>query len=85
MTKLFKKVLIFSLFVFACFMLVGCEESATDYDHTIVFYSTQGDSLQQVTQNAINAFERICCDVEVVCTCDSTLHVAITVSDEVFI
>ena len=57
MTKLFKKVLIFSLFVFACFMLVGCEESATDYDHTIVFYSTQGDSLQQVTQNAINAFE----------------------------
>ena len=57
MTKLFKKVLIFSLFVLACFMLVGCEEGTTDYDHTIVFYSTQGDALQKVTQNAIDAFE----------------------------
>ena len=57
MTKLFKKVLIFSLFLLACFMLVGCGEDTTDYDHTIVFYSTQGDALQKVTQNAIDAFE----------------------------
>ena len=57
MTKLFKKVLIFSLFVLACFMLAGCGEESVDYDHTIVFYSTQGDALQKVTQNAIDAFE----------------------------
>ena len=33
------------------------EIDITDYDHTIVFYSTQGDSLQSKTQIAIDAFE----------------------------
>ena len=35
----------------------GPKEEPTDYSHTIVFYSTQGDSLQAVTTNAIAAFE----------------------------
>lgn len=37
-------------------MFSGCAE-ATDYEHTIVFYSTQGDNLQTITKQAIAAFE----------------------------
>lgn len=37
-------------------MFAGCQE-ATDYEHTIIFYSSQGDSLQKITQVAIDSFE----------------------------
>ena len=40
-----------------CVLLTACNDTATDYSHTIVFYSSQGDSLQQITQVAINRFE----------------------------
>ncbi len=40
-----------------CVLLTACNETSTDYSHTIVFYSSQGDSLQQITQVAINNFE----------------------------
>ena len=32
-------------------------DAAIDYSKTIVFYSTQGDSLQTITANAIASFE----------------------------
>lgn len=38
-------------------LLSACGTEATDYDHTIVLYTTQGDSLQAVTANAIASFE----------------------------
>ena len=46
----------------SCFALSGCFALAacgggTDYDHTIVFYSSQGDALATVTEKAIEAFE----------------------------
>lgn len=37
-------------------LLSACREE-TDYDHTIVFYTTQGDELQSVTEKAIAEFE----------------------------
>lgn len=40
-----------------CVLLTACNETSTDYTHTIVFYSSQGDSLQQVTAVAIKNFE----------------------------
>lgn len=40
-----------------CVLLTACNDTATDYTHTIVFYSSQGDSLQQITQVAINRFQ----------------------------
>ena len=42
-----------STFLTAC----GEKEEPTDYSHTILFYSTQGDSLQSITANAKDAFE----------------------------
>lgn len=39
-------------------VLTACNtEEPIDYSHTIVFYSTQGDSLQAITSNAIASFE----------------------------
>ena len=42
-------------------LLVACGDDdttdTTDYSKTIVFYSTQGDNLQQITENAIKNFE----------------------------
>lgn len=45
-----------------CIAVTGCVAFAacggeSDYDHTIVFYSSQGDDLSKVTQNAIASFE----------------------------
>lgn len=40
-----------------CVLLTACNETSVDYTHTIVFYSSQGDSLQQVTAVAIKNFE----------------------------
>lgn len=40
-----------------CVLLTACNDTATDYSHTIVFYSSQGDNLQQITQVAINRFQ----------------------------
>ncbi|MDE7295858.1 MAG: extracellular solute-binding protein, partial [Clostridia bacterium] len=38
--------------------LVGCgDDSISDYEHTIVFYSSQGQDLQKVTEEAIKRFE----------------------------
>lgn len=58
MKKILGTILILAI-VMACCMtvFVACDKTTTDYEHTIVFYSSQGDSLQQVTQNAIRSFE----------------------------
>jgi len=60
MRKLFNKFAVIALALLSTLMFVSCggdENTVSDYDHTIVFYSTQGDALQKVTQNAIDAFE----------------------------
>ncbi len=57
MKKLLGVLLILAVVLPCCVaVFTGCE-GAIDYEHTIVFYSSQGDALQQVTQNAINNFE----------------------------
>lgn len=42
-------------------VFAGCDKggttTATDYEHTIVFYSSQGDKLKTLTENAIKSFE----------------------------
>ena len=45
-----------SLAVMAPFV-AGCAGDSTDYEHTIVFYSSQGDTLQGITKRAIEKFE----------------------------
>ncbi len=57
MKKLIVSVLVVVMLLTACVTLLAACDDSTDYDHTIVFYSTQGDSLQKVTKNAIDAFE----------------------------
>lgn len=58
MKKIVCSLLIVALLVSCCCMLfVACNKTSTDYSHTIVFYSSQGDKLQQATQVAINNFE----------------------------
>ena len=60
MNKQLRKLAVLILAILTGLLLVGCSketETVTDYEHTIVFYSTQGDALQKVTQNAIDAFE----------------------------
>ena len=59
MNKLFKSCLaVCALSAASVATLTGCNKTTSvDYDHTIVFYSTQGDNLQKVTQRAIDAFE----------------------------
>lgn len=58
MKKLLGVLLILAVLLPCCLVLfTGCQE-ATDYEHTIVFYSSQGDALQKVTQNAIAEFEK---------------------------
>ncbi len=57
MKKLLGVLLILAVVLPCCLALfTGCQE-ATDYEHTIVFYTSQGDALQKITQNAIDAFE----------------------------
>lgn len=36
----------------------GAGSASVDYEHTIVFYSSQGDNLQKITANAISSFEK---------------------------
>lgn len=52
-------VLLVVALVLACSLVVltACDKTSTDYSHTIIFYSSQGDSLQQITQVAINNFQ----------------------------
>lgn len=60
MKKLFKSCLaLCALSATAVVGLTGCDggKDAIDYDHTIVFYSTQGDNLQKKTDIAIQKFE----------------------------
>ena len=55
-----KKLFTLVLLSVCALIFVGCgpAEEPVDYDHTIVFYSTQGDKLQQKTAIAITAFEK---------------------------
>lgn len=62
MKKIFSKLLVFALVIAlsgAVSLFAGCNPSSetVDYEHTIVFYSSQGDNLQTVTKNAIASFE----------------------------
>lgn len=63
MKKILSKLLVFALVVTlsgAVSLFAGCsgdDNSVTDYEHTIVFYSSQGDSLVSVTDAAIASFE----------------------------
>jgi len=62
MKKLFTKFLVLFLALIATVTLVGCKDGGddadtTDYNHTIIFYSSQGDSLQTQTKIAIENFE----------------------------
>ncbi len=63
MKKFLSKMLVFALVV--CLsgvvsVFAGCTNNKTssiDYEHTIVFYSSQGDKLKTLTENAIKSFE----------------------------
>lgn len=61
MKKIFSKIIVFALVIClsgAVSLFAGCSSAeAIDYEHTIVFYSSQGDKLQSITENAIKAFE----------------------------
>lgn len=57
MKKFLGILLIIAVVIPCCMaMFTGCNEP-TDYEHTIVFYSSQGDALQQITAAAIASFE----------------------------
>ncbi len=60
MKKIWSKFVVFALVV--CLsgvvsVFAGCNTPTVDYEHTIIFYSSQGDSLQTITSNAIARFE----------------------------
>lgn len=58
MKKILCILLIVAVIVPCCFlMLTACDNNTTDYAHTIIFYSSQGDKLQKQTAIAIAAFE----------------------------
>lgn len=60
MKKILSKIVVFALVVClsgAVSLFAGCSGNPTDYEHTIIFYSSQGDALQTITQNAIASFE----------------------------
>ncbi len=58
MKKILCVLLVVAVAITCCgVLLTACNETSTDYSHTIVFYSSQGDSLQSATQVAINNFE----------------------------
>ncbi len=48
--------LMFVVMLFSTMAACGKTEEPVDYEHTIFFYSTQGDALQKVTANAIASF-----------------------------
>ena len=52
-------VLLVVALVLACGLVVltACNKTSTDYSHTIIFYSSQGDKLQTATLAAINNFQ----------------------------
>lgn len=57
MKKLIVSMLVLVLVLSCTLTLLAACKDPTDYDHTIIFYSSQGQDLQLVTQNAIAAFE----------------------------
>lgn len=57
MKKLLTSLLVVALVMTCCVTMLAACQDPTDYDHTIVFYSSQGDALVQKTANAIAAFE----------------------------
>ena len=70
MSKTLRRFLTLAFVAMFALLLVGCGQTPdgtqdgnktkagnTDYDHTIVFYSTQGDNLQKQTEVAIKKFE----------------------------
>lgn len=57
MKKFLCSLLCVLLLATCCVSIFAACEDATDYEHTIIFYSTQSDSLQQITATAIKNFE----------------------------
>lgn len=57
MKKLIVSILVLVLVLSCTATLLAACSDPTDYDHTIVLYTSQGQDLQVVTQNAIDAFE----------------------------
>lgn len=57
MKKLIVSMLVLVLVLSCCATLLTACADPTDYDHTIIFYSSQGQDLQVVTKNAIESFE----------------------------
>lgn len=58
MKKIMCILLVVAVVITCCsLMLTACNETSTDYTHTIVFYSSQGQDLQSKTKIAIASFE----------------------------
>ncbi|MCH5159547.1 MAG: extracellular solute-binding protein [Clostridiales bacterium] len=57
MKKLLISMIVVVMLLAGCLTIFAACEDAADYEHTIIFYSSQGDSLQTQTQNAIKTFE----------------------------
>lgn len=58
MKKILCILLVVAVVITCCsLMLTACNETSTDYTHTIVFYSSQGQDLQSKTKIAIASFE----------------------------
>ena len=57
MKKLLISVLVVVLVLAGCMTIFAACDDASDYEHTIIFYSSQGKTLTPITQNAIDSFE----------------------------
>ena len=58
MKKLLTSLIAIIMVVTACLVIfAACNGTTVDGDHTIIFYSSQGTNLQEVTKKAIDAFE----------------------------
>ena len=57
MKKLLVSVLVVALLLSGVLTILAACADPIDYEHTIVFYSSQGDALQQITKLAIEKFE----------------------------
>ena len=58
MKKLLISMVVIVMVLAGCLTIFAACDNGGDYDHVIVFYSSQGDSLQKQTQNAINSFQQ---------------------------
>lgn len=57
MKKLLVSILVLALVLSSTVLLLSACTDPTDYDHTIILYTSQGDDLQKVTAQAIKKFE----------------------------